>query len=241
MKVLAVSHVPHEGMGSFESVLNARRAQIEKIVSYEQDIRDLDEERHDLAIILGGPMGVYQSDIFPFLSAEMAYIERRLKKGLPLLGICLGSQLMAQVLGSDVHPGRQGKEIGWQPLTLTEKGKNNPVRHLAGDRTMMMHWHGDTYKLPDGATLLASSEKYEVQAYEWGEAALGLQCHPEVTPNSLEFWIVSSGFKEIEDSGQTVPGFREETARHAETLRQQAALFLGEWLDKVMKERQQAA
>jgi len=233
VKVLAVAHVAFEGLASFEEVFRARGAQITELVSCVEDISAVDPKAHDVAVILGGSMGVYQADIFPYLKSELKYIEARLKDDLPILGICLGSQLMAKALGADVYPGKQGKEIGWYPLTLTEEGKESPVCHLAGDKTPMLHWHGDTFDFPDGATLLASSEKYKYQAYRWGKNAIATQCHPEVTAHSLEQWLASGGFSAIEHNGQTVPDFRAQNVKNAPVLQSQSALFLNEWLDSL--------
>lgn len=233
MKVLAVSHVAHEKLDSFGPLLRERGGEIRSLVSFLEDVGDVDPGEHDLAIVLGGSMGVYQADIFPYLNAEIKYIEARLKKNLPVLGICLGSQLMAKALGSNVFKGKQGPEIGWHPLKLSHEGQNTPLRHLGSDKSSMLHWHGDTYDFPEGATLLASSDKYTIQAYSYGDTALGLQCHPEVTQQSLESWLASGGFAEIEASGITVPEFRAQTQKNADTLRRQSALFLNEWLDKV--------
>lgn len=233
MKVLAVAHVAFEGIESFKPVMEARGAEVTELVSCLEDLSAIDPKEHDLAVILGGSMGVYQADIFPYLNNEIKYIETRLKHDLPLLGICLGSQLMAKALGADVYPGKQGKEIGWHPLTVTAEGENSPVRHLSGDKTPMLHWHGDTYDFPDGATLLASSDKYRIQAYSYGKNALGLQFHPEVTADSLECWLASGGFAAIENVGQTVPEFRAATKENARILQRQSALFLNEWLDNI--------
>jgi GMP synthase (glutamine-hydrolysing) len=241
MKVLAVAHVAFEGVESFGEVLKARGAEITEIVSCLEDISAVDAKEYDLAVVCGGSMGVYQADIFPYLNNEIKFIEQRLKNNLPIIGICLGSQLMAKALGADVYPGKQGQEIGWYPLTLSEEGKNSPVRHLAGDKTQMLHWHGDTYDFPEGATLLASSDKYKIQAYEWRDCALGLQCHPEVTAESLECWLASGGFSSVEKhSGMTVPEFRAASQKNAKVLQAQSALFLNEWLDKVFAKRQAA-
>ena len=240
MKVLAVSHVAHEKLDSFGPLLRERGAEIRSLVSFLEDVGTVDPAEHDLAIVLGGSMGVYQADIFPYLNAEIKYIEARLAKKLPVLGICLGSQLMAKALGSNVFKGKQGPEIGWHPLKLSHEGESTPVRHLAGDKTPMLHWHGDTYDFPAGASLLASSDKYTIQAYSYGDNALGLQCHPEVTAESLESWLASGGFAEIEAAGQTVPEFRAATKENARILRHQSALFLGEWLDKVLPQQKAA-
>ncbi|NIR42888.1 MAG: hypothetical protein GWN99_03305 [Gemmatimonadetes bacterium] len=139
-------------------------------------------------IILGGPMGVYDSERFPFLGAEIALIQHGLAAQRPILGICLGAQLLAAAAGARVRPGTRGKEIGWAPVQLTDAGDVDPLWTGFPRRFNTFHWHGDTFDLPRGAVALARSEVY-LQAFRVGPAAYGIQFHPEVVPGDLEAWI----------------------------------------------------
>ena len=118
-------------------------------------------------------------------------IEKRIAAGLPTLGICLGAQLIARALGARVYPSGH-TEIGWTPLALTDAGRASPVRHLDGAHTSMLHWHGDTFDLPDNATRLASTPACENQAFAWGNHVLGLQCHPEIRTDRFEPWLIGN-------------------------------------------------
>ncbi|MDB5789067.1 glutamine amidotransferase [Caballeronia mineralivorans] len=142
----------------------------------------------DLLIVLGGPIGVYQDDQYPFLTDEIAVVRARLAAGMPVLGICLGAQIMATALGANVYPGANGKEIGWSALQLTPAGLDSPLKALADGP--VLHWHGDTFDLPKGAQLLASSARYERQAFSYGNHGLALQFHLEASASGLERWYV---------------------------------------------------
>jgi GMP synthase (glutamine-hydrolysing) len=144
-----------------------------------------------LLIVLGGPIGAYETDTYPFLAAEIALLERRLMHDRPTLGICLGSQLMAKALGARVFPGPL-KEIGWGRIDLTEAGAGSSLASLGSEDSEVLHWHGDTFDLPAGAVRLACNANYENQAFAFGQAALALQFHAEADPGSLEKWYGSA-------------------------------------------------
>jgi GMP synthase (glutamine-hydrolysing) len=127
--------------------------------------------------------------------------------------------------------GPQGKEIGWSKITVNDEGMKTPFRHLDRSKTHMLHWHGDTFDLPDGAVLLASSDQYQKQAYSYGDHIFCMQCHPEVTPAKLKLWYASNRH-DIEEVGQTVDQLQKDSEVYNETLSKQAALFLNEWLDE---------
>jgi GMP synthase (glutamine-hydrolysing) len=136
-------------------------------------------------IIMGGPMGVYQTDRYPWLRDEMRLIEDAMKLNLPVLGICLGAQILAAALGAKVDRNPAGKEIGWHPIRLSDSAKDD--RLMRGLPTTMrpFHWHGDIFDLPPGAASLASSEKTPCQAFRHGDKVYGFQFHFEVTRDGV--------------------------------------------------------
>ena len=181
----------------------------------------------DLLIVLGGPIGVYESESYPFIVKEIALIEHRLRRERPTLGICLGAQLMARALGSRVYAGHL-KEIGWGPVSLTEAGSASCLEPLSGG-TPVLHWHGDTFDLPASTTRLAANENYENQAFACGSHALALQFHLEADPRQLEEWYVGHAV-ELAAAGISVTQLRRKTAELSDVLARQAdGVFTG-WL-----------
>lgn len=156
------------------------------------DAQALREPGHELPsgplIVLGGPMGAYELDKHPFLASEIEVIRRQLERGEPLLGVCLGAQLLAAAGGGRVYPGARGKEIGWAPVELTEAGTADRLWQGFPRRFDTFHWHGDTFDLPAGAEVLARTARYP-QAFRLAPRAYGVQFHPEVVPQQLVPWI----------------------------------------------------
>ncbi len=230
-RCIAVRHVPFEDLGSFADVLAARGFSIGYREAPLDDLGGAELRDCDLLVLLGGPIGIYQRDVFPFLGEEIALAEARLARKRPTLGICLGSQIMAAALGAEVYAGRAGKEVGWGTLSLTPSGTASPLVHLAPDRTRVLHWHGDTFDLPKGATLLASTDRYAQQAFSYGTAGLGLQFHPEVTAKGLEAWFVGHSCEIAGLPAIDVANLRAATQRHAAALQRQGKAFFEAWLD----------
>jgi len=184
---VALHHIDFEDVGTFEPVLIERGYQLHYI---DPTIERLDNTlipHADLLIVLGGPVGVYDEPVYPFLENELAIVRQRLDSGKPLLGICLGAQLIARALGANVYP-LGIKEIGFAPLTLTASGKHSVLAAL-GD-TPVLHWHGDQFDIPANAIHLASTSVCPHQAFSIGHNVLGLQCHLEADTRNIEQWLV---------------------------------------------------
>jgi GMP synthase (glutamine-hydrolysing) len=226
---LAIRHVAFEDLGSFEPVLAERGFRV-RYVEATDGLREVDGSEPALVIVLGGPIGAFEDAIYPFLAHELQLLERRLAADRPTLGICLGAQLMARVLGARVYPGPR-KEIGWGPLTLSAEGRRSPLVRLAGRGEAVLHWHGDTFDLPAGAIRLASTSHYENQAFSWGRSALALQFHPEVTASGLERWFVGHACEIAATPDISVGRLRDDTRRCAPELLRKRREFFCEWLD----------
>ncbi|RQH06125.1 glutamine amidotransferase [Paraburkholderia dinghuensis] len=230
-EVLAVRHVYFEDLGSLERVLGERGHLVRYLDVGFARIGALNPLAASLMVILGGPINACDDARYPTLSSLAALVEKRINAGLPTLGICLGAQVIARVLGARVYAADEA-EIGWTPLTLTEAGRTSPLRHLDGHVTSMLHWHGDTFDLPEGATRLASTPLCENQAFSWGNHVLGLQCHPEVRADRFEPWLIGHA-AEIAHAGVDVNALRAATAKHGPCLERQASRMFGDWLDSI--------
>lgn len=188
-KALAIRHVAFEDLGTIHALLRDRYIDVRTLDAGVDDLSGIDPLQADLMIVLGGPISANDEDAYPFLTDELRILEARLAAGRPTLGICLGAQLMARVLGAKVYP-TGTHEIGWMPVTLTQAGRLSPLAHLEDVGGQVLHWHGDTFGLPDGAERLASTQVAENQAFSKGPNLLGLQFHMEVNPSALERWLI---------------------------------------------------
>jgi GMP synthase (glutamine-hydrolysing) len=187
MKCVATRHLKFEDLGIFEDVLIRRGIDIAYFEAGLDSFNALDWDTADLVVVLGGPIGAYETEDYPWLRQEMDIIARRLRLDRPTMGICLGAQVMAAALGAAVYRG-SAKEVGWSKLQLTPAAKTYGLEALA--QTEELHWHGDTFDLPEGATLLASTEITPHQAFSYGHAALALQFHAEASGARIEPWLV---------------------------------------------------
>jgi GMP synthase (glutamine-hydrolysing) len=229
---LAIRHVAFEDLAGWEALLS-KSYQVRYIDATDPKISTLANEDIALLIVLGGPIGVYQDAEYPFIKQEVALLKERLAWDLPTLGICLGSQLMARALGAKVYPNHT-KEIGWQPLNLTEKGMGSCVHGLSFTHTSMFHWHGDTFDLPNGATLLASTPQCTNQIFSWKKRGLAFQCHPEITAPHLENWWIGHA-AELGYHHLSVNELREQSIKLAPQLQKQSLLCLQAWLDTIQE------
>ncbi len=221
-KLLVCQHVPFELLGTLNPLFKSFGFRIKYVNfgRYPKSRPSLDGY-HGL-IVLGGPMSVYDDAGFPHLLTEVELIRDALQRGIPILGICLGAQLLARALGASVRPNPR-KEIGWYDVSLTEEGRLDPLFGHFAQSERIFQWHGDTFDLPDQAVRLAHSEACENQAFRYGEHAYGLQFHLEVDAALIERWLsVPVHLAEIEELGGTIDpnSIRAETReRIAEAMR----------------------
>ena len=219
--ILVMQHHPVEDLGTIEQALNERGLTAEYVHSYAGQPVPRDVEGCRGLVIMGGPMGVYESGRYPWLKDEMRLAERALKAGVPILGVCLGSQLLASVLGSRVRKG-EAPEIGWHEVRLGGAAGEDPLwkeTAAAGGRFHAFHWHGDIFDLPPGAGFLASSEQTACQAFVYGGNAYGLLFHMEVTEKGAGDMITAFD-DEVREAGLAGADLRAETsARLAELHR----------------------
>ena len=182
-----LQHVPYEGLGSIESWLEMAGYETTATRFYQSTLLP-EPESVDLLIILGGPMSVNDEDQFPWLRTEKLFIREIIESGTPVVGICLGAQLIASSLGESVYPNRR-KEIGWFPVQRVTVQSDELFSFP--EVTDVFHWHGDTFDLPQGAVLLASSEGCRNQAFQLGTSVIGLQFHLETTPEAVQAMITN--------------------------------------------------
>ena len=208
MKSLSIHtllHVPFEGLGCMEQWITENNHSLSYTHFYEKySLPNPDEI--DWLIVMGGPMGVYDEAIFPWLAEEKEFIRQAIEKGKTVIGICLGSQLIAEVLGAKVYPNKQ-KEIGWFDIKLSDTAKKDPMLEGFEEQFPVFHWHGDTYDLPAGSKHLFRNGVCENQAFLFNEKVLGLQFHFEVTAQTLQE-MVENGATELVES-ETIQSAKE--------------------------------
>ncbi len=225
-RAVALRHVAFEDLGVLAPLLREH--------DYEIDYLDVGIDpltpdallAPDLLVVLGGPIGVYQEDSYPFLVDEIEGIGRRLAAGRVTLGVCLGAQLMARALGAEVRAtGRT--EIGYSPLTLTEAGAASVLAPLNG--VSVLHWHGDEFAIPDGATRLASTPGFPHQAFQFADHGLGLQFHLEADYRRIESWLVGHAH-ELGAAGLDPTVLRADAAVYGPRLADAARQVFEAWL-----------
>jgi GMP synthase (glutamine-hydrolysing) len=229
-KCLAVRHVAFEDLGLLGPLVSSRGYGVRY---HDAGVQPIDAETllaPELLIVLGGPIGVYEGDAYPFIADEIAAIAARLKADKPTLGICLGAQMMAAALGARVAPGPV-KEIGWAPLTLTPEGQTSVLAPLGA--TSVLHWHGDNCELPAGCTRLAMTPHCPVQAFMRGPSQLALQFHLETEPKRFETWLVGHTV-ELGKAGLDPRALRQEARAVGPATRELGQKVLSAWLDKAV-------
>lgn len=186
--VLAIRHVPHEDLGLLAEGLAAAGIAIDYRDVYSGNLRHFEPSDFAGLIVMGGPMSANDADHDRLLALEIEWLHSALRANMPVLGICLGAQLLARAGGARVYRNRV-KEIGWGEIEFTSHAHSDPLFSGSAGSEMTFHWHGETFDLPEGAVLLASSAACRHQAFRLGSQAWGLQFHCELTPSLLEQWI----------------------------------------------------
>lgn len=225
---LAIRHVYFEDLGTFAPVLKSAGYRVLYADLGTENFGEIDSLGPDLLVVLGGPVGVYDDETYPYLAQERQLLSSRLAAGRPTLGICLGAQQIAAALGAEVGP-MGHKEIGFSALTLTEAGKSGPLRHLEG--VPVLHWHGDAFEIPAGASNLASTPLCATQAFALGDNLLALQFHLEIdAPASIERWLTGHAL-ELSVAGFDPRHLRTEAIRCGHELAAASRRMLSEWLE----------
>ena len=225
---LAVRHVAFEDLGLLGPLVSSRGYDVSYL---DAGVQRIDVETllaPDLLIVLGGPIGVYEREAYPFIADEIAAIAARVDAGRPFLGVCLGAQLMAAALGARVAPGPV-KEIGWAPVALSPEGRKSVLAPLAA--TPVLHWHGDNCALPHDCTLLASTQHCPVQAFLRAPWQLALQFHLETEPARFESWLVGHTV-ELNKAGIDPRELRAQARALGPATREVGYKVLAAWLDK---------
>ncbi len=201
MRIHYFQHVPYEPPAYIEKWAEKKGYSIKGTHFYKNDLFP-DFSSFDLLVVMGGPMGVYDEDKYPFLRKEKVFIENAIRLNKKVLGICLGAQLIAEVLGARVYKNKE-KEIGWFPTYLTPEGKKQTLFQDFPDEFMPLHWHGDTFEIPSGAVRTAYSDITPNQAFVYGTNVVALQFHLEVTPESLK-GLIDNSKDELEEKGNYI-------------------------------------
>jgi GMP synthase (glutamine-hydrolysing) len=232
VRVLVLQHIACEPPGVYEDVLLERRANIHR-VELDEGERLPGWREFDAIVAMGGPMSVNDEEELPWLRAEKAWIAEAVRAGTPFFGACLGVQLLAASLGGEVRPG-PAPEVGFLPVSLTEAAAADPVFGELPCELRTLQWHGDTFSLPEGAVLLASSPAYPNQAFRWGRSAYGVQFHLELSREMAEEWARVPAYAEalVRVLG---PGSEnalvDEVAAHAKELRAHGRRMFERWLE----------
>ena len=189
--VVIIRDVAHESAGTLENALIKADVQFRYLDVFDEYPCAFDCQKSAGLVVLGGPMNVDEVEKYPFLGGEIQWIRQAVEAGMPVLGICLGAQLLAKAFGARVYPGAV-KEIGWYPLELSVAAAQDRLFAGSGPNLTVFQWHGDTFDLPQGSVHLAQSTVYRNQAFRIGPCADGLQFHIEMTAGMIEDWLSES-------------------------------------------------
>ena len=227
-KVLVIQHTAPETLGTIADALEPKGVVMDYIRVFQDEVVPKTMDGAAGLIVMGGPIGVRDQGKHPYLRDEMTLMENALKTGKPVLGICLGSQLLASILGARVSAAK--KELGWLPVRLTPQAQQDPLWAGVPPLFTAFHWHGDVFELPSGAVSLASSDATTHQAFRHGQKAYGLLFHLEMTENMIREMIRTFSEELLEqnlDGGWMIQKANE----HLPLLEKIGGAVFGRWAD----------
>jgi GMP synthase (glutamine-hydrolysing) len=231
-RLLVCQHVPYEILGTLNPLLKSAGFRIRYVNFGRHPDAEPSLDGYQGLVVLGGPMSVNDTDRHPHLTTELKLIEQAMNCGMPVLGICLGAQLIAKTLGSRVYPNDE-KEIGWYDVSPTEMARGDPLAAHLKESEKLFQWHGDTFDIPKGAVHLASSTLCASQAFRYGPNVYALQFHLEVDEPMIERWLtVPTHVKEIESLGGKIDPqtIRRETPGYIQRLKELSDRTFGEFI-----------
>ncbi|MFQ5956803.1 MAG: type 1 glutamine amidotransferase [Candidatus Brocadiales bacterium] len=224
--VLIIKHIDIEGPGTLGDFVERNKVPYQVVNAFLEDSYVEEPGDYSAVVTLGGPMGVYDDEeVYPFLGWEDAFLKRAIVENVPVLGLCLGAQLLAKAAGAKVTKAPE-KEIGWFDVSLTEDGRTDPLFEGMPEKLLVFQWHGETFEIPEGGKKLAGSSVCPNQAFRVGKTAYGLQFHLEVTPPMINQWI--DAYKEELDSLKGVVDPKEiarQSEENSSTYNEQAERF----------------
>jgi GMP synthase (glutamine-hydrolysing) len=228
-RVLVLQHTPFETPGTIGEVLESLGFELETARLYAGDPVPVDIGAAAALVVMGGPMGVYETDVVPFMRGEIEFVRRAVDAGVPTLGICLGSQILATALGGSVSKGSH-KEIGWSAVELSNAASTDPLFRNTPRTWTVFHWHGDQITPPPGSTLLASSGITPCQAFRHGTSSYGLQFHPEVTEAIVD-GMVGGFHDELAEEGIPADAIRAGVSEYLVAMRPICVRMASEWVN----------
>jgi len=233
-KIYVLQHHPVETLGTIADALEGAALAWQYVRVYDGQPVPSSMKGAGGLIVMGGPMGVYQTDRYPWLRDEMRLIEDAVKSNLPTLGVCLGAQILAAALGAKVERNPNGKEIGWHPIKLGDSAQHDRLMRGLPATLTPFHWHGDIFDLPPGAVLLASSEKTPCQAFRYGDKAYAFQFHFEVTPDGVAA-MADAFAKDLNRENIAADRMIAQAAEFAPTLEKISDTVFSRWASPIQK------
>jgi GMP synthase (glutamine-hydrolysing) len=232
-KLLVFQHSAREPLGTLDPLLRRAGFRVRYVNFSREPNATVDVRRYNGLVVLGGPMNVDQTDLYPHLNTEINAIRDALDRDMPVLGICLGAQLLAAALGASVHPSPIA-EIGWYPVHPTPNAESDRLcRHMRGVQHVFQ-WHAYTFDLPRDAVHLASTDSCPHQAFRYGDRAYGLQFHLEADEPLIRKWLDVPEYRaefEARDLGHGVERVLHDTQVHCATAQQLSERVFNEFIE----------